>query len=223
MGYNLRELLKYNNSSIVDMLRGKCATCKNFSMSYYDINGEKQGGHCSYHGTQRFDESCPKYDRTYLDDRSVVEGLKNIEIKSRYLVSIVCDILNLPLDHPYREAFKSIRDKYLIDTLDGRILLEQYETYGSMLAVVIRQEYNSTDRKEVMNVINKTIVPEFDKIMNCIIKNNIRSAILRYIVLIRKLMEKYGINYNSIDFAPLKTDNNSPVFSSLLALRKTNK
>ena len=263
MYYNLKELLRKSNSTIVDTLKGRCATCRFFD--YNDINGEKQGARCYHHFDQPFDESCPKYDRTYLSDSAIVEGLERIERKSRYIVTAVCELLGLPEDSQYSVLFARVYED-LIGTKDGEQLISDYEKYGIEVAQRLRprsyyneinskyydeihkleeekrklnrhsiamealnhidnedseenlaikanlkriseidvelQKYQETiesdytaKNQELLCLAKETIIPEFDKMVKDIDNNKQNRAVLRYIVLIRKLMKEFGIEY----------------------------
>jgi hypothetical protein len=135
---DLRELLYKSDSTILEVLDHKCATCSHYSMEYGDVNGEKQGAHCSHYGTTRFDESCGNYDRNY-NKGEILDGLDRIKRKSYYIVTAVCNILGIPDENEYRSEMARVIEEYLIGTIDGEQLLTEYDIYGAEIAWLMEQ------------------------------------------------------------------------------------
>jgi hypothetical protein len=73
----------------------------------------------------------------------------------------------------------------------------------------------------VKELAEKELKPEFDKMLASVKKGDLKRAILRYIVMVRKLMAKYDIAYEPIDSPYSKgLTEYSPVHNAILSLKR---
>ena len=130
---------------------------------------------------------------------------------SFYIVSTTCEILGLNSDCEYIQAFELVLDNYIKNTKDGEKLLDEYDLYGCIIANRMRMDFlcmgntlNETvqERKnrhdDLIDLVNKYIKPQLEKMTELVKDGNIKSAILRYILLVRKLMVYYDIDYEEL-------------------------
>ena len=111
---------------------------------------------------------------------------------------------------------------YILDTKDGEQLLADYDCYGSLVAQIIEREYYSGDKESIIELIQNDIMPEFDKMLNCMKNDRVDRAILRYIVMTRRLMDRFEIYYSPVK--PIYEETTySPFHNTLLAFKRTKK
>lgn len=182
---------------------GTCLTCDKLQVSDYygssNINGSRRQIYCSHHGfVNPWDRKCSSYENAYRSDEYIKRCLAALDKKANYyIVSTTCDLLNLGRDSIYIEVFDKFND-YLRSTRDGEKLMAEYDVYGKIVANIIRENYNTNDkRKETYNLLMDVIKPTLDIIVT---ECNAQRSILRYIILTRKLMELYNVPYKEIEF-----------------------
>ncbi|MBQ9986102.1 MAG: hypothetical protein IJP38_07315 [Oscillospiraceae bacterium] len=100
---------------MADYIRpGTCGACKEF-----EFEGNNKKGYCRRYGAYYWDnDSCNNYEE---DDRRLSSGGS-----SCFLTTACCQYKNLPDDCYELTVLRKFRDEYLMNTKDGKELVEKY-------------------------------------------------------------------------------------------------
>lgn len=188
--------------SISNDYKGHCLTCSYYkpSTNWSDIHSSK-GFWCSKHGWQDPYDKCGSYSSGYQSDSYLENCMKEYNRKKHYyIVTTVCNILGLPEDNEYRKMFARIIEEYLIGTIDGEQLLSDYDTFGKEVAWILEMNKNNPT---IVELAKEEIAPQFDKMVDDVNNDKVNRAVLRYIILVRRLMQRFSITYEptNADFA----------------------
>ena len=199
-----------------------CGTCGRYCWDESPrTNGFRCNHHCDYYNPG--EKKCSSYYRNPVDNYTIERKMQEWDRYKRwYIVTTVCNLLGLPSDCEYRTIFATVSEKELIGTIDGEQLLADYDVYGPEVAWLLDNfAHNDNSKDATEKLIKEELIPEFDKMVNDVHAGNVKKAILRYIVLTRRLMEKFNIAYKQVE-VKYPGEGYSIMHEPLSRLRKTN-
>ena len=175
-----------------------CLTCEyyNPTTNWSEIHSSK-GFWCSKYGWCDPYDKCSSY-HAAGQSSSFLEACMEAYMKKKrfYIVTTVCDILKLPYDCEYRKVFADVLNNKVYNSFDADILFADYGKYGLEVAKdMIMWYHNETLREDLLAIINKEVIPRFDHMLIDVKKGDLKRAITKYIVLVRRLMEIFDIEY----------------------------
>ena len=148
---------------MADYIRpGTCGACKEF-----EFEGNNKKGYCRRYGAYYWDDdSCRHYDE---DDRRLSSGGGS----TCFLTTACCQYKNLPDDCYELTTLRMFRDTYLINTPDGKALIEEYYKIAPSLV-------NKIMENEEKETILEGIYAEVCKIISLIETQMYDQAIIAY-------------------------------------------
>lgn len=202
---------------------GTCLTCDKLQVSDYygssDLNGSRGEIRCSHHGfVNPWDKKCSSYSNAYRSDDYIRRCLAALDKKMHYyIVSSTLAILGMNLDCDLTKKFEEYSN-YLRSTQDGEKLMLEYDIYGKMVGDILRERYISKNyRAETLYITQYQILPKLEEILK---EPDPKRAIMKYIILTRRLMKNFGIEYYELNIQLDETKDKS-VVSPLLEHYKT--
>lgn len=110
-----------------------------------------------------------------------------------YVMTAYCKIKNLPYNCNEMISLITLRDKYMMKDLKGKLFLEEYEYIGPILAVKLQCDMYRTDIIKTME--EEYIYPAIEQMFN----GDFDEAMNSYIEMIEMLKIRYG-------YSPIKRD-----------------
>jgi len=183
--------------------KDKCLTCKKYDI-YTKSNATVRGFRCDrLMRPVAMSEHCYQYDfdaiRGNWEIEEAVEWILKRGYDPRpdcYVVTAMCEILDIPYDSEYIENFKIMRDEYMCKTEAGRKQLAAYDLYGIQIADRLRQDYANEKTRVATGVKVKTIIlPAYEQVNELIKCNNFGMAVYTYFQMIKTIAKFYNINH----------------------------
>lgn len=187
--------------------RDKCMTCRYYDTTPVDrgyrlwLDDRLQYGfECTQKsGNHRLTDSCSYYSEDkYLSDNRIedVEAfLKKYTSYRFYILSTICEILNLPFDVPFMQAFGKVRD-ISFTYPNGIKNLYLYDIYGVQISAALVAEYQNEETKQnVLDLINNELMPNYIKLFTDLVMEygNYQGAIDIYRQMMDYLAQRYQI------------------------------
>lgn len=138
------------------------------------------------------DSACPSYTKAYSRNNSTIKNavdFSNSHTNSNcYITTILCDLLGLSDNNYYIETLRHFRNNYLQNNDKYKSLLVEYDIIGPMIAnnLKIDKQSRMISAKVFYNYISPIVSLINDKMYE--------DAIIRYIMMVEKLKNLYGIN-----------------------------
>lgn len=169
-----------------------CAKC-----TYLDIN---YGGDCygKYYCNKKYerhlatDTACSSYTKAYSRSSSTISNsidFSNNKTSSNcYITTLLCGILKLSDSNYYINSLRNFRDNYLIKNNEYSKLLVEYDIVGPMICSKLLEDKQNRiiSARIFYNYISPIVSLIEDKMYN--------DAIIRYIMMVDKLRNLYGID-----------------------------
>lgn len=185
--------------------KDKCLTCKKYDIyrsgrSYATVRGFR----CDrLMGPMAMTDHCYQHDFDRMRSNSDIEEAVEWILKrgydprpSCYVVTAMCEILDIPYDSEYIENFKIMRDEYMCKTEDGRKQLAAYDLYGIQIADRLRKDYADEKTRLATDTKVRTIIlPAYEQVNELIKCGNFGMAVYSYFQMIKTIAKHYNINY----------------------------
>lgn len=182
--------------------------CSSTNWRNDDVNGSRREIRCNalYYNVDPFQKKCSRFDNGHYSEDFIQRCVDAFYKKCNYYIISACvGIVDLENASAYLDAFaetkKEIDTQEVISVLRGagvnpEHLLEEYDVYGKAVAdALYAAASNPATKDATKQYITRCIVPELDEIMAKREAGKNGYAILKYILLTRKLMSTYNIEY----------------------------
>ena len=110
-----------------------------------------------------------------------------------YVMTAYCNIKKLPYDCDDMVKLIAFRDNYMMNNIDGRAFLEEYESIGPIIAMRLQCDIYRTD------IVDRIKTEYIDPAIEMINSTEYKNAQETYIEMIESLKVRYG-------YAPVKND-----------------
>ena len=144
------------------------------------------------------DTACSSYTKAYSRSSGAVKNaidFSNSHTSSNcYITTILCEVLKLNDSNYYMEALRGFRNNYLQTKDDYKNLLVEYDIIGPIICENIRcdKQKRMIAAKMFYNYINPIVSLIEDKMYN--------DAVIRYLMMVEKLKNFYGIDRNVTNY-----------------------
>lgn len=196
--------------------KGHCLTCKKYEISKGDWSySTVRGFRCKrLQRPMAFDEKCYQYDFDAVRSNRTIEEAVDWRVRRGYdprpdcyVVTAMCEILGLPMDHEYIQNFRILRDEYMIEVPEGKEKIAAYDNYGEQLASRLTQNYANPETKETTERLVKGILlPTYEQVNELIKAGNLDMAMYVYFQMMGILSRRYGITYSQ-ELAEIQKEN----------------
>lgn len=152
-------------------------------------------------GKFKCESECP-YDEVYADkyagdcrvfcdafrrSSATKERLFSISYRSHFIITSICDILNLNNSEEYHNAFLYMRETYLPLTEEGIIFMEDYEDLGPICATKLHEE------EENNNYVEYLRSSYLDNFLSLIKRSNTEAAFEVYQQMYSNIKNRYDL------------------------------
>jgi len=168
-----------------------CGSCTYLDLDY--------GGNCygKYYCNKKWDRhlatdtACSSYTMAYSRSKSAIDNAIDFSnsknSSSCYITTLLCGILNLSDSNYYINTLRNFRNNYLKNSEYNNLLVE-YDVVGPIIC-----RYLENDKHNKL-VAAKLFYNYISPIVSFIYDKMYKDAIVRYMMMINKLKDLYGIN-----------------------------
>ncbi|MBQ6841293.1 MAG: hypothetical protein IJO63_04170 [Bacilli bacterium] len=190
----------------VSEFKGHCLTCKKYEISKGDWSWSTvRGFRCKrLQRPMAFDEKCYQYDFDAVRGNRMIEEAVDWRVRRGYdprpdcyVVTAMCEILGLPMDHEFITNFRILRDEHMINSEAGKSQIAAYDNYGEQLAERLKANFNNPETKEsTEKMIRTVLLPSYEQVNELIKFGNLDMAMYVYFQMMGILSRRYGITYS---------------------------
>lgn len=170
-----------------------CASC-----TYLDLSD----GNCygKYYCNKKWerhlatDYKCSSYTKAYSRDEGTINNAIDFSnshtSSSCYITTLLCELLGLSDSNFYINTLRNFRNNYLKEKEEYKSILVEYDIVGPIICKNLR------DDKQNRIIAAKIFYNYISPIVSLIDDKMYNDAIVRYVMMVNKLKNLYGINRN---------------------------